>query len=372
MESASCRPGTHSPSIQRRRPRCAALSMQGNMNSFALGIDVGGTFTDLVMIRLGDGKAFLHKTPSTPADPSIAMERGITEILREAAAKPAEVSYFGHGTTVATNALIEGKTANTALITTAGFRDILEIRRQRQPHNYNIRIPKPIPPVPRHLRRERRERTFLMGRDNIAPSRVELDRHIVELKDADVASVAVVFVHSYQNPKHEQDVVAWLREAMPGKFICASHEVLAEFREYERTSTTVLNAALGPVMSRYLEQLETRVKNLGLGAKPNIQQSNGGCASPREAGNRPICTLASGPAAGVIGAVDLSQRSGFRDLITFDVGGTSTDVCLIEDAAPLIAREREVAGYPVRFPMIDVHSVGAGGGSNAWIDDGGL
>ena len=346
--------------------------MQSNNNSYVLGIDVGGTFTDLVMIRLADGKAFLHKTPSTPGDPSIAMERGITEILTSAAAKPAQVSYFGHGTTVATNALIEGKTANTALITTQGFRDILEIRRQRQPHNYNIRIPKPLPPVPRHLRLEMNERTFLMGRENVAPSRAELDQHIAALKDADIASVAVVFVHSYQNPTHEQDVVAWLREALPGKFICASHEVLAEFREYERTSTTVLNAALGPVMSRYLDQLETRVSNLGLGAKPNIQQSNGGFASPREAGHRPICTLASGPAAGVIGAVDLSRRAGYHDLITFDVGGTSTDVCLIENAVPLIAREREVAGYPVRFPMIDVHSVGAGGGSIAWIDDGGF
>jgi len=346
--------------------------MQADSDSYALGIDVGGTFTDLVMIRLRDGKSFLHKTPSTPADPSIAMERGISEILGFAQAAPAQVSYFGHGTTVATNALIEGKTAATALITTAGFRDILEIRRQRQPHNYNIRIPKPVAPVPRHLRRELAERTFLMGRDNIAPARAELDAHAAELKAAGVESVAVVFVHSYQNPAHEQAVVAWLREALPDKFICASHEVLAEFREYERTSTTVLNAALGPVMSRYLEQLETRVAGLGLGAKPNIQQSNGGFASPREAGHRPICTLASGPAAGVIGAVDLSRRAGYRDLITFDVGGTSTDVCLIEDAVPLIAREREVAGYPVRFPMLDVHSVGAGGGSIAWIDDGGF
>jgi N-methylhydantoinase A len=346
--------------------------MQNNKNSFVLGIDVGGTFTDLVMIRLGDGKAFLHKTPSTPADPSLAMERGISEILASAAATPAQVSYFGHGTTVATNALIEGKTASTALITTAGFRDILEIRRQRQPHNYNIRIPKPVSPVPRHLRREMNERTFLMGRDNIAPSRAELDRHAADFDGAGVDAVAVVFVHSYRNQAHEKDVVAWLRAALPGKFICASHEVLAEFREYERTSTTVLNAALGPVMSRYLDQLELRVKSLGLGAKPNIQQSNGGFASPREAGHRPICTLASGPAAGVIGAVDLSRRSRFPDLITFDVGGTSTDVCLIEDTTPLIAREREVAGYPVRFPMIDVHSVGAGGGSIAWIDDGGF
>jgi N-methylhydantoinase A len=339
---------------------------------FILGIDVGGTFTDIVLIRTTDGRNFLHKTPSTPADPSLAMERGITEILVAANAAPAEIQYFGHGTTVATNALIEGKTAPTALITTAGFRDILEIRRQRQPHNYNIRIPKPLPLIPRHLRREVSERMFLMGQPSVAPSRQELDPHIADISAANVAAVAVVFLHSYLDASHEAQVVSWLREALPGTFICASHEVLAEFREYERTSTTVANARLGPIMSRYLEKLEQRVATIGLGAKPHIQQSNGGFASPREAGQLPISTLASGPAAGVIGAVRLASQAGFTDAITFDVGGTSTDVCVIQNSAPFIAREREVAGYPVRFPMIDVHSVGAGGGSIAWIDNGGF
>jgi N-methylhydantoinase A len=339
---------------------------------FALGIDVGGTFTDLVLIGMDDGAMVLHKTPSTPHDPSEAMELGISEILSLAAAKPGDVGYFGHGTTVATNALIEGKIAPTALVTTQGFRDILEIRRQRQPHNYNIRLPKPAAPVPRHLRRELAERSFLMGREDVAPSRDELLRHIADFEEANVAAVAVVFLHSYRNPEHEKKVVGWLRDALPGKFICASHEVLAEFREYERTSTTVLNAGLGPVMSRYLDRLEARVQKLGLGAAPHIQQSNGGFASPQEAGQRPICTLVSGPAAGVTGAVQVTKAAGFRDIITFDVGGTSTDVCLIENATPLIARERDVAGFPVRFPMIDVHSVGAGGGSIAWIDDGGF
>jgi N-methylhydantoinase A len=348
------------------------MSQVESKNSFALGIDVGGTFTDLVLIRTRDGRAFMHKTPSTPSDPSLAIERGIVEILAAADAKPGDVAYFGHGTTVATNTLIEGKTAITALITTAGFRDILEIRRQRQPHNYNIRLAKPPVPVPRHLRREVSERTFVMGQQNCAPSRQDLEQHIADFESANVAAIAVVFLHSYQNPAHEAEVVKWLRAALPGKFICASHEVLAEFREYERTSTTVLNAGLGPVMSRYLDRLEERVKAIGLGAKPNIQQSNGGFASPREAGQRPIGTLVSGPAAGVTGAVHLSGRAGFKDIITFDVGGTSTDVCLIENATPMIAREREFGGYPVRFPMVGVHSVGAGGGSIAWIDKGGF
>ena len=339
---------------------------------YVLGIDVGGTFTDLVLIRGRDGQAFFHKTPSTPADPSAAMERGIVELLRDAVAAAADVHYFGHGTTVATNALIEGKAASTALVTTAGFRDILEIRRQRQPHNYNIRIPKPRPPVPRQLRREISERVFLMGREGIAPSRQELETHIADFKKASVEAIAVVFLHSYQDPTHEQQVVDWLREALPGTFICASHDVLSEFREYERTSTTVTNAGLGPVMSRYLDRLEQRVASLGLGTTAHIQQSNGGFASPREAGHRPISTLVSGPAAGVTGAVHLTRTAGFPDVITFDVGGTSTDVCVIQNSVPSIAREREVAGYAVRFPMIDVHSVGAGGGSIAWIDDGGF
>ncbi len=348
------------------------LQINPDRQRFALGIDVGGTFTDLVLIGMDDGAMVLHKTPSTPHDPSEAMERGISEILSLAAARPGDVGHFGHGTTVATNALIEGKIAPTALVTTQGFRDILEIRRQRQPHNYNIRLPKPAAPVPRHLRRELAERTFLLGREDVAPSRDELMRHVAEFEAANVAAVAVVFLHSYRNPEHEKEVVDWLRQALPGRFVCASHEVLAEFREYERTSTTVFNAGLGPVMSRYLDRLEARVQKLGLGAAPNIQQSNGGFASPHEAGQRPICTLVSGPAAGVTGAVHVTKAAGFRDIITFDVGGTSTDVCLIENATPLIARERDVAGYPVRFPMIDVHSVGAGGGSIAWIDDGGF
>jgi N-methylhydantoinase A len=339
---------------------------------FILGIDVGGTFTDLVLIRANDGRTFFHKTPSTPADPSLAMERGIMEILAAAEGAPADVHYFGHGTTVATNALIEGKTAPTALVTTAGFRDILEIRRQRQPHNYNIRIPKPAAPVPRHLRREIAERIFLMGRENIPPSQNDLAPHIADFKAAKVAAIAVVFLHSYHDPSHERQVVEWLREALPGIFICASHEVLAEFREYERTSTTVLNAGLGPVMSRYLDMLERRVAALKLGASPHIQQSNGGFASPHDAGHRPISTLVSGPAAGVTGAVHLTKTAGFPDVITFDVGGTSTDVCVIQNSSPSIAREREVGGFAVRFPMIDVHSVGAGGGSIAWIDDGGF
>ncbi|WP_270933906.1 hydantoinase/oxoprolinase family protein [Falsiroseomonas oryzae] len=338
----------------------------------ALGVDVGGTFTDLVLIRLSDGAMTTHKVPSTPDDPSRAMGEGIAELLQLAGVAAGQVGWFGHGTTVATNAMIQGRTARTGLVTTEGFRDTLEIRRQRQPHNYNIRIPKPRPPVPRRLRFEVPERVFLMGRDPVAPRRADLDPAIAALREAAVESVAICFLHAYLDPSHEKQVAAWLAEALPGVFICPSHEILAEFREYERLSTTVLNAGLGPVMSRYLSRLQARCAELGLGCEPHILQSNGGVASPREAGEKPVRTLASGPAAGVTGAIHACVAAGFPDIITFDVGGTSLDVCLVEAGRPAIAREKEFGGWPVRFPMLDVHSVGAGGGSIAWVDAGGF
>lgn len=339
---------------------------------YALGVDVGGTFTDLVLIRLSDGAMTTHKVPSTPDDPSRAMATGIAELLDLAGAAPGAVGWFGHGTTVATNAMIQGRSARTGLVTTEGFRDTLEIRRQRQPHNYNIRIPKPRPPVPRRLRFEIPERLFLMARDPVAPRHEDLDPAIAALREAEVEAVAVCFLHSYLDPSHERLVAGWLRDALPGVFVCPSHEILAEFREYERLSTTVLNAGLGPVMSRYLTRLQERTAEIGLGCRPHILQSNGGVASPHEAGEKPVRTLASGPAAGVTGAVHGALAAGFPDIITFDVGGTSLDVCLVQGGQPALAREKEFNGWPVRFPMMDVHSVGAGGGSIASIDAGGF
>jgi len=342
-----------------------------SVERYVLGVDVGGTFTDLALIRLSDGCALFHKTSSTPADPSRAVAEGIKTLLSQSNIDPPQVQYFGHGTTVATNAVITGRTARTGLITTQGFRDILEIRRQRQPHNYDIRINKPAPLVPRHLRRQLRERVYLSGDAPIAPDPAALDDILADFAREGVEAVAVCFLHSYALPEHEASIARAIREKLPEAFTCASHEVLAEFREYERISTTVLNAALGPVMSRYLNHLESSAEAIGLVA-PKILQSNGGVASAADAGTKAVRTLLSGPAAGVTGAAHVSAEADIRDIITFDVGGTSTDVCLIENGRPLIARQREFHNYPVRFPMIDVHSVGAGGGSIAWIDDGGF
>ena len=338
---------------------------------YVLGVDVGGTFTDFALVRLSDGKAWFLKTPSTPDDPSRAMAAGIPELLELANAGAADVRYFGHGTTVATNALITDDTAVTGLITTEGFRDVLEIRRQRQPHNYDIRMPKPPPLVARHLRREIEERTYLLGPSDVPPDLGALGGILDDFLGEGVEAVAISFLHSYHNPAHEAAVAAAVREGLPGVFTCASHEVVAEFREYERTTTTVLNASLGPVVSRYLERLGERARAMGI-VTPKILQSHGGVASLREAGAMAGRCLMSGPAAGVTGAGFLAGRAECPDVITFDVGGTSTDVCLVENNRPLVAREREVKGHPIRFPMVDVHSVGAGGGSIARVDAGGF
>jgi N-methylhydantoinase A len=339
-----------------------------SFETYALGVDVGGTFTDIALIGLSDGRALFHKTPSSPADLSSAVVEGVQRLLAQSGIKPSQVRYFGHGTTVATNAVITGRTAKTALITTGGFRDVLEIRRQRQPHNYDIRLNKPPALVPRHLRKEMNERVFLSSDPAVAPDLGALEGMLAEFKREAVEAVAVCFLHSYVRPEHEASVVKVLRERFPEFFVCASHEVLAEFREYERMSTTVLNAALGPVMNRYLSRLESRSRAMGIVA-PKILQSNGGVASPREAGANAVRTLVSGPAAGVTGAAKVAMAAGIPDIITFDVGGTSTDVCLIQNGRPLVARQRDFHGHPVRFPMIDVHSVGAGGGSIAWVDE---
>ena len=239
---------------------------------YVLGVDVGGTFTDFALVRLSDGRAWFLKTPSTPDDPSRAIAAGLPELLDGAAAGAEDVRYFGHGTTVATNALITDDTAVTGLITTEGFRDILEIRRQRQPHNYDIRIPKPPPLVPRHLRREIRERTYLLGPSDTPPELGALGGILDDFRGEGVEAVAISFLHSYHNPAHEAAVAAAVRERLPGAFVCASHEVVAEFREFERTTTTVLNASLGPVVSRYLERLGERTRAMGIVA-PKILQS---------------------------------------------------------------------------------------------------
>ena len=281
---------------------------------YALGIDVGGTHTDIELVAIGGGESYRHKIASTPDDPARAVTEGTREILVLSRIAPEQIVYFAHGTTVATNALVQGRTAPTALVTTRGFRDVLEIRRQRQPHLYNLRVEKPAPPVPRHLRYEIGERHYLFGRDDVEPDPREIESLAAALAAAGVEAVAVCFLHSYDDPTHERSVGVQLRQALPGVFVCLSSDVVPEPHEYERTSTTAINACLGPVMSGYLARITTGARGNGLVVEPTILQSNGGVASADDAAMLPARALASGPAAGVMGALGVADAVGLDDV----------------------------------------------------------
>src|SRR5262245_59318114 len=338
---------------------------------YRIGIDVGCTFTDFTLLDETSGSVGFHKVPSTPQDPSEAIERGIAELLAAHGIAPEKVGHVGHGTTVATNLVIERKGATTGLITTKGFRDVLEIGRQVRPHLYDYRVTKPPPLARREHRIEIGERIAASG-EVLAPlEEREVERAAQALKAEDVRAVAICFLQSYRNPEHERRARAVVERVMPDAYISTSSEVLPEFREFERLSTTVLNAAVGPRMERYLERFLGRVKALGIAADPYTIHSNGGLMSARAVRAFPVRTCLSGPAAGVVGAAAIGLAAGYENLVTFDVGGTSTDVSLVWRGKPLFSSNRAIADYPVKTPMVDIHVIGAGGGSIAWMDDAG-
>ena len=338
---------------------------------YRIGIDVGGTFTDFTIIDETLGEVKFHKVPSTPHDPSEAIERGISDLLAAHGIAASDISHVGHGTTVATNLIIERKGSPVGLITTRGFRDILEIGRQTRPHLFDYAVGKPPVLVPRRHRLEVDERMNARGEVLVALDEDAVRAAALTLRDAGIESVTVCFLHAYGNPAHEQRARDIVREVMPEAYISVSSEVLPEFREYERLSTTVLNAAVGPRMARYLDRFLDRVKGLGIAHDPFTIHSNGGLMSATSVRQFPVRTCLSGPAAGVVGAAAVGRAIGYPDLVTFDVGGTSTDVSLIADGRPLFTSNRQVAGYPVKTPMVDIHVIGAGGGSIAWMDDAG-
>ncbi len=343
------------------------------MTSWRVGVDSGGTFTDICMVA-EDGRAIsVWKVPSTPDDPSTAIAAGVLEALATTTdAEPADVISFGHGTTVATNALIQRRGVKTGLITTIGFRDLLEIGRQRRPHLYDLQCDKPPLLVTRDLRKEVPERLRHDGRIEIPLDEAAVRQSAIELKTAGVNAIAVAFLYAYIDPRHEIRVREILAEEYPEAFVTCSHEVAPEFREFERLTTTVVNAYLGPVMAHYIDRLGPRLDAAGLKGPRRITQSNGGIMSFAMARDQAVRTLLSGPATGVVGAAKVAAISGYRNIISFDMGGTSTDVCLIENGSPKLAGEMEVHGYPLKAPMLDIHTVGAGGGSIAHIDAGGL
>jgi len=336
-----------------------------------IGVDVGGTFTDFTLLDEASGELRFFKLPSTPGDPSAAIEDGLLQILAAHDVSPADVSYVGHGTTVATNIVIERSGARTGLLTTRGFRDILELGRQARPSIYDYRIEKPVPLVPRDRRVEVIERIGPDGEVLTALDAASLEAAARALAEQGVESVAICFLHSYRAPTHEAAAKAVVRRVLPDAYVTVSSEILPEFREFERMSTAVVNAFVGPRMSRYLERLQSRIASIGIPVQPYTIHSNGGLMSAETVRDCPVRTCVSGPAAGVVGAAEIGRVAGFPDLISFDVGGTSTDVSLIAGSQPLYTSARLVAGYPVKTPMLDIHVIGAGGGSIAMIDDAG-
>jgi len=342
------------------------------MSKVWIGIDTGGTFTDLVAADLEGGGYHYHKVPTTTADPARGILDGIAELLDQSGLARRDVSFLVLGTTLATNAVLEGKWRPTGLITTAGFRDVLELARQRRPHYFNLDIPKPMPPAARDCRMEVAGRVANDGAEVTPLAEDDVRRAVEVLKAKKVEAVAICFMHSYANASHEEKARALVRSMWPDVYLCTSNEVLAEFREFERFATTTVNASLMPIMDRYLERFERGVAELGIRQTPRVMQSNGGAVSPGAVRKLPVNTFFSGPAGGVIGTVGMGTQLGLSELITFDMGGTSTDVCLIRDGEPAKKSERQMGGFPVRTRTLDIHTIGAGGGSIAWVDAGGL
>ena len=342
---------------------------------YRLGIDVGGTFTDLVLYDEASASLVVEKVPSVPADPSEGIVDGIVRLLRRARVAPAAVDHVAHGTTVATNALLEKTGARTALITTRGFRDLLEIARQKRPALYDLLAQKPAPLVPRERRFEVNERVLADGQVRVPLDPADVDRVLAAIEgmpgDGPIEALAICFLYAFLAPEHEREVAERARKRLPDTAVVASHEVHAEFREYERLSTTVANAYLTPRLGAYVSAFRARVEALGIRATPYINQSNGGTMSVDEAVRLPVRTALSGPSAGVAGAAWIAAQAGFDAIATFDMGGTSTDVAFVRGGAPSLAFEREIGGVVLRVPTLDIQTVGAGGGSIAWRDSGG-
>lgn len=338
---------------------------------YRIGIDVGGTFTDVTLLNAETGQYYTYKLSSTLHDQSLAIANGTKETLELYGVPVSEIEYFGHGTTVATNMIIERKGAKTALITTKGFRDLLEIGRQTRHSLYNIMEDKPELLIRRQLRKEINERVTSDGAVLQTPTEEEIKRVLLDLKSKGVESIAVCFLFSFLNPDNEKIVEKCIKEVWPDVYYSVSSTILPEFREFERLSTTVINSYLGPRMKMYIHNLRQRIKDVGVTVEPYITQSNGGVMSISSTIQTPVQTALSGPSAGVMGAIYVAHAAGFDDIITYDMGGTSTDVSLVKDGIAEYTTKRKVCGLPSGVPMIDVHAVGAGGGSIAQIDNAG-
>jgi N-methylhydantoinase A len=342
-----------------------------------VGVDIGGTFTDFMLFDTESGAVDVHKVRSTPEDPGRALVAGLVELCADSGIEPSQVDAVFHGTTVATNAVLEHRGAEAGMLTTKGFRDVVHIGRHQRPQHYSIMQDIPWQARPFVKRRHRR-----VVAERVAPPTGEvlepLDEEEVRaaaraLKAAGVESVAICFLFSYLNPQHERRAAEIVAEEIPGAFVTSSADIFPQFREFERFTTACMNAFVGPSTGRYLARLADALAQRGVPGKLHVMMSNGGVASAETAARKPVTLLLSGPAAGVLGGLWAGETTGRKRLITFDVGGTSADIGIVTERgiSEASARDTWVAGYPLLVPMIDIHTIGAGGGSIAYVDEGG-
>ncbi len=342
---------------------------------YRIGIDVGGTFTDFLMID-DAGKSSVFKTSSTPKDPSIGVLAGMREMADSLGVDlerfAGQVDLIVHGTTVTTNAVLTGNGVKTGLVTTDGFRDILEMRRGYREELYNNKLTPPPPLVPRDRRLAVKERIDAAGNVVLALDRPSLDAAVDALIAEQVEAIAICFMHSHANPAHEQMAKAVVQERLPDAYLTVSSDLLPQARLYERLSTAALNSYVGPILKRYLESLRANLARIGFKGVLLIMQSNGGVATPQSTAATAVMTLLSGPAGGPVAGLVFSGVQGYDQCITVDMGGTSFDASVVQRGVPLLRSEGWIARQRLALPMLDIHTIGAGGGSIGWIDDGGL
>src|SRR3954471_10869554 len=339
--------------------------------AYRLGVDVGGTFTDLFLVDDDRARQWRVKTPSTPRDPSDGVLTGVERICAEAGIAPGELRNLVHGTTVATNAMLEGKGARVGLVTTQGFGQILHLARSQTPGplaGWIIMI-KPDPPASLADTREAVERMDARGETLVPVDRDQVRGVVEDLIASGVESLTVSLINSYVDGRHEREIAAIVDEVRPGFPVTISSDVLPEFREYERTLTACMNSYVRPTVADYVGSLETRLRDLGTGGELNILRSDAGVMTPREAARNPVYGVLSGPSGGVAGALHVATRAGHPNILTFDMGGTSTDVSLCRGGEPTIGRETAIGQFTIKVPSVDVHTVGAGGGSIAHVPE---
>ena len=352
---------------------------------FRIGVDIGGTFTDATLVNSKTGETFTSKVISTPSDPSVGFINALKKLLDDKHIDPDKLDYVFLATTVATNAIIEGKSASTAFVTTKGFRDMLEIARQIRPSLYDLQFEKPPPLIPRQLCFEVEERVNAKGEIIKTLDGKSIDKIINSLSKTNIDAVAICLLHSYRNPKHEKQLDRAIKSKLPNLTVSISSEVVPEFREYLRASTTVINSSISPIVNTYIKSIKRKLIDNKIKAELFVMQSNGGVYGAEAAVKSPVHMVESGPAAGAVASAVFGGILGYPNLISFDMGGTTAKVTLIRDGKPSITKDYSVgssaktgagafggsSGYPIRTPVIDLVEIGAGGGSIAWIDSGG-